>query len=226
MNPTVPALGEALRRDGFARVPGLLTGTDCRALRALWDDRARFRSVVHMDRQGYGRGEYRYFARPLPGAVARLRRTLYAALRPIAAEWAEALGWPAPPPSLAALGRACRAAGQTRPTPLLLRYGSGDYNRLHQDRYGAVAFPLQITVGLTSPDTYEGGEFLLVEHWPRMQSRGVAIRLGLGEAVVFANAERPVPGRSGWRRVGVRHGVSPLRAGDRLALGIIFHDAA
>lgn len=222
----MPGLADALRQDGFARVPGLLDAAACATLRALWDRRERFRSVVDMERHGYGRGEYRYFGRPLPAEVARLRRMLYGELRPVAAEWAAALDRSAPPPSLAALALACRGAGQTRPTPLLLRYGPGDYNRLHQDRYGAVAFPLQVAIGLTAPEAYAGGEFLLVEHWPRMQSRGVAVRLGLGEAVVFPNAERPVRGRRGWRRVTVRHGVSPLAQGDRMVLGIIFHDAA
>lgn len=222
----IPGLAEALRRDGFARVPGLLSPAQCGKVRALWDRRERFRSVVDMERHGYGRGEYRYFGRPLPAEVARLRRELYRALQPVASEWAVALGRPAPPRSLAALARACRDANQTRPTPLLLRYGPGDYNRLHQDRYGAVAFPLQVAIGLTAPEEYSGGEFLLVEHWPRMQSRGVAIRLGLGEAVVFPNAERPVGGRRGWRGVTVRHGVSPLTSGDRMVLGVIFHDAA
>lgn len=222
----IPDLEAPLRQAGFARVPGLLGARDCAAIRALWDEPARFRNAVDMERHGYGRGEYRYFGRPLPSPVEELRRTLYDRVRPVAGEWAAALGRPAPPPSLAALAKACHEAAQTRPTPLLLRYGPGDYNRLHQDRYGAVAFPLQVAIGLTPPDAYEGGEFLLVEQWPRMQSRGIAIRLGLGEAVVFPNAERPVPGRRGWRRVAVRHGVSPLVAGDRMVLGIIFHDAA
>lgn len=226
MTPVRSALASALHEDGFARVPGVLDPGACARIVALWDEPARFRSVVDMARHGYGRGEYRYFGRPLPAAVARLRRDLYRALRPVAADWADALGLPAPPPSLAALERCCRAAGQTRPTPLLLRYGPGDYNRLHQDRYGAVSFPLQAAVGLTPPDAYAGGELLLVEQWPRMQSRGIALRLALGEAVVFPNAVRPVPGRRGWRRVGVRHGVSPVVAGGRMVLGIIFHDAA
>jgi hypothetical protein len=223
---TIPDLARPLRDEGFARVPRLLDVRVCAEVRALWDESARFRSAVDMERHGYGRGEYRYFGHPLPTRVAELRRSLYDAIRPVAAEWADALDRPPPPPTLAALTKACRAAGQTRPTPLLLRYGPGDYNRLHQDRYGAVAFPLQVAIGLTPPDAYEGGEFLLVEQWPRMQSRGIAIRLGLGEAVVFPNAERPVPGRRGWRRVAVRHGVSPLTAGDRMVLGVIFHDAA
>jgi hypothetical protein len=223
---TMRGLADALGRDGFARVPGLLAATECARIRGLWDDPVRFRSVVDMERHGYGRGEYRYFAYPLPAAIARLRGTLYRALRPIAAEWAEALGWPEPPPTLAALVAACRAAGQRRPTPLLLRYGAGDYNRLHQDRYGSVSFPLQAAVGLTRPEDCTGGEFLLVEHWPRMQSRGIALRLGEGEAVVFPNAERPAPARRGWRRIAVRHGVSPLTGGHRMVLGLIFHDAA
>jgi len=215
-----------LQADGYARLPGLLDPAACDAVRALWDDAARFRSVVDMGRHGYGSGEYRYFAYPLPGQIARLRRALYASLRPVAVEWSEAKGEAPPPPSLAAMTRACREAGQDRPTPLLLRYGPGDFNRLHQDRYGAVAFPLQVAIGLTPPDEYDGGEFLLVEQWPRMQSRGVALRLGLGEGLVFPNASRPVHGTRGWRRLAVRHGVSPLRSGTRMVLGIIFHDAA
>lgn len=223
---TIRGLADALRRDGFARVQDVLSRDECAEMRALWDDRRRFRSVVDMSSHGYGRGEYRYFARPLPARVARLQRGFYAPLLPVASAWADALGWPAPPRSLAALREACRAAGQRRPTPLLLRYGAGDYNRLHQDRYGAVSFPLQVAIGLTPPEDYGGGEFLLVENWPRMQSRGIALRLGLGEAVVFPNVERPVRGARGWRRVAVRHGVSPLDAGDRMVLGVIFHDAA
>jgi len=223
---TIPGLADALRDDGFARIPSLLSADECAAMRARWGERERFRSVVAMERHGYGRGEYRYFGHPLPAPIARLRRSLYRALHSVAVEWADALGWPAPPSSLTALGAACRAAGQTRPTPLLLRYGRGDYNRLHQDRYGAVSFPLQVAIGLSAPEAYEGGEFLLVENWPRMQSRGIAIRLGLGEAVAFPNVERPVRGTRGWRRVAVRHGVSPLVAGSRMVLGIIVHDAA
>ncbi len=180
-----------------------------------------------MARHRFGEGEYRYFGRPLPPLVETLRRTLYARLAPIANRMMEALSRPERyPPSLRAFLARCREAGQTRPTPLLLRYEAGGTNRLHQDLYGALAFPLQVTVLLSRPGRdFEGGEFLLLESRPRQQSLGEAIALAQGELVLFPVRERPVPGARATLRAAVRHGVSRVRSGERFALGVIFHDA-
>jgi hypothetical protein len=187
-----------------------------------------FRSTIEMRRHGYGSGTYRYFANPLPALVERLRRTLYVPLAAVAREWAARLGGdPADfPPTLAGFLGRCHAAGQRRPTPLVLRYGPGDWNALHQDRYGAVAFPLQVLIVLSARDRdYDGGEVVLVEQRPRAQSRATAITVDAGEGIVFTNRERPVRGTRGEYRVAMRHGVSMLTRGERLTLGIIFHDA-
>lgn len=217
----------ALDERGFALLPGLLTPPECRALATLYDEDAPFRSRVVMQRHGFGSGEYRYFAYPLPPLVEALRRALYPHLAPVANAWAERLGrterYPA---TLDEQLARCRAAGQTRPTPLLLRYGAGDYNRLHQDLYGELVFPLQATVLLSEPGAdFEGGELLLVEQKPRMQSRGEVVPLRQGDGVVFAVDERPAAGLRGFHRVRMRHGVATLRAGRRFTLGVIFHDA-
>ncbi|MBX6375807.1 MAG: 2OG-Fe(II) oxygenase, partial [Acetobacteraceae bacterium] len=172
---------------------------------------------------GFGRGEYQYFATPLPPLVAALRRALYAPLAPVASRWEETKY----PPTLDAFTAQCHSAGQTRPTPLLLRYGPGDYNCLHQDLYGAIAFPLQVVVLLSAPGRdFTGGEFVLTEQRPRMQSRVEVVPLAQGEAAVFAVNRRPVRGTRGTYRVTMRHGVSRVRSGERYTLGIIFHDAA
>ena len=227
------AVEAALEAEGHARLPGLLGAADCGALAALYDQKRRFRSTVVMARHNFGSGEYRYFARPLPRPVADLRRGLYKRLAPLAARWRAPLGLAHDIPSeLDGFLKLCAAAGQGKPTPLLLRYGPGDYNCLHQDLYGAVAFPLQVAICLSRPGPvsqggdFEGGEFLLVEQRPRAQSRGEAIALQQGEALIFPNQARPVQGRRGTYRVKVRHGVSRLHAGSRVTLGIIFHDAA
>jgi uncharacterized protein len=217
-----------LDRDGFAVLRGLLRADECAALVALYDDDARFRSRVVMQRHGYGSGEYRYFAYPLPDLVAELRPALYGCLAPIANRWNEQMGvevvYPADHQRWLAQ---CHAGGQTRPTPLLLRYGPGDYNRLHQDLYGELVFPLQVAVLLAAPgEEFEGGELVLTEQRPRMQSRPMVVPLDRGDAVVFAVRQRPVQGTRGFHRVTMRHGVSRLRAGSRHTLGIIFHDAA
>ena len=223
-----PAVEAALEAEGHARISGLLAPAACADLAALYDRDRRFRSTVVMARHSFGSGEYRYFTRPLPRTVADLRRGLYRRLAPLAARWREPLGLDhAIPPELEAFTEICRAAGQEKPTPLLLRYGPGDYNCLHQDLYGAVAFPLQVAICLSRPGLdFEGGEFLLVEQRPRAQSRGEAIALRQGEALIFPNQARPVAGTRGTYRVKVRHGVSRLHAGQRVTLGIIFHDAA
>jgi hypothetical protein len=218
---------EQLDERGYARLPGLLSASECRDLAALYGDDERFRSTIDMEPRRYGIGQYRYFDRPLPDLVARLRTALYPPLARIANGWLEALGADRTlPPSLRSFLAECRSAGQLRPTPLLLRYGAGGLNHLHQDLYGAVAFPLQVAFLLSRPGRdFEGGEFLLVEQRPRQQSRGEAITLRQGEGLVFPNQERPARGTRGVYRVAVRHGVSRVHAGERLTLGIIFHDA-
>jgi hypothetical protein len=194
----------------------------------LYEDDGRFRSTVVMGRHGYGQGEYRYFARPLPDLVQRLREDLYPPLAAVANAWAERLGverrWPTDHTALAA---ECAAAGQGRPTPLLLRYGPGDYNRLHQDIYGELVFPLQVVTLLDAPGRdFTGGELVLSEGRARMQSRPIVVQLAQGDAVVIPVRERPVARARGWVRATMRHGVSEVRSGRRRTLGIIFHDAA
>jgi hypothetical protein len=220
-------VGRELDRLGHARLPKLLTPSECRALARLYPDDARFRKTVDMERHRFGRGEYRYFARPLPAPVASLRRSLYPHLARIANRWQARLGGERFERTLAAFLRRCAAAGQQRPTPLLLRYRAEGFNNLHQDLYGSVAFPLQVAICLSRPERdFRGGEFLLLENRPRQQSRAEVIALEQGEAVVFPTRERPVEGARGWLRAGMRHGVSRLHQGERLTLGIIFHDAA
>jgi hypothetical protein len=222
------AIAASLDADGWARIPRLLTPRQCAGVRAAFARDPLFRSSIDMKRHGYGSGTYRYFAYPLPSLVARLRTSLYVPLAAVARGWAERLGHdPADfPPTLADFLRRCRAAGQRRPTPLVLRYGVGDWNALHQDRYGAVAFPLQVLIVLSDRGTdYEGGEVVLVEQRPRAQSRATTITVDAGEGIVFTNRERPVRGTRGDYRVQMRHGVSVLTKGERFTLGIIFHDA-
>ena len=212
---------------GSAMLPGLIGEAECRDLRACWDERARFRSEVVMARHGYGSGAYRYFSYELPPLVAALRENLYPQLAEIANRWAGILGGEAFPSDLQGFLERCRAAGQVRPTPLLLRYETGDWNALHQDVYGAHVFPLQVAILLSRPgEDFSGGEFVLAEQRPRMQSRAEVMPLRQGDAVIFPVRERPVEGRTGWHRRAMRHGVSRLRSGERFTLGLIFHDAA
>ncbi|MEX2615934.1 MAG: 2OG-Fe(II) oxygenase [Alphaproteobacteria bacterium] len=213
---------------GYALAGKLLDAGACAALAACYDSDAPFRSRIVMARHGYGQGEYRYFGYPLPEPVATLRGALYPPLALIANRWhAELKIGTRFPPDHAAFAARCHAAGQTKPTPLLLRYGAGDYNRLHQDIYGEHVFPLQVAVLLSRPgDDFFGGEFILTEQRPRMQSRAEVVPLAQGDAVIFPVRHRPVRGARGVYRVTMRHGVSRLRAGNRLTLGIIFHDAA
>lgn len=221
------ALAQELDAHGCATIPKLLSPADCAGLAALYDAPAGFRSTVVMARHGFGRGEYRYFAYPLPEPVASLRAALYPPLARIANAWNAALGESVRYPADHAdyLAR-CHAAGQTRPTPLVLRYATGDYNCLHQDLYGEHVFPLQVAVLLSEPGRdFEGGEFVLTEQRPRMQSRVEVVPLGQGDAVVFPVSQRPMRGSRGLYRVNMRHGVSRLRAGRRHTLGVIFHDA-
>jgi hypothetical protein len=211
---------------GWATTGPLLTEDERLELSAAYDDDQLFRSTVVMARHGFGRGEYRYFAYPLPDLVQTFREQLYERLLPIANGWRSALGDEPFPSRHADFLECCRSAGQARPTPLLLRYGPGDYNCLHQDLYGDWVFPLQAAFLLSDPAKFRGGEFVLTEQRPRMQSRVQVVPMAAGEAVVFAVNHRPVRGARGTYRVAMRHGVSELRGGSRHTLGIIFHDAA
>ena len=221
------AIASELDGHGSAVIDSLLTPAECAAIAGLYAHEEHFRSHIRMARHGFGRGEYRYFGYPLPGPVAALRTSLYERLAPIANSWNERLGSDGRfPLRHAEFIERCHAAGQLRPTPLLLQYGPGDYNCLHQDLYGELAFPLQVAILLSEPGTdFTGGEFVLTEQRPRMQSRAEVVPLRQGSAVVFAVHQRPVQGTRGVYRVNMRHGVSRLRSGQRHTLGIIFHDA-
>lgn len=222
-----PGIETELDAQGCAVLPGLLTLDECRALTALYDTESIYRSRVVMSRHGFGQGEYKYFAYPLPPLVAALRSTLYPHLAPIANRWNEVMGIDVRyPKTHAAFIERCHRADQQRPTPLILRYGAGDYNCLHQDLYGEHVFPLQVAILLSEPGTdFTGGEFVLTEQRPRMQSRPEVVPLARGDAVVFAVSQRPVQGKRGAYRVNLRHGVSRIRSGRRHTVGIIFHDA-
>jgi len=217
-----------LNEYGCAETGAVLTAGECAELVRGYDDEAAFRSRIVMAQHAFGRGEYKYYAYPLPQPIAALRLHLYTRLAVIANRWESKAGESAMYPNdhQTFLDR-CHAAGQPRPTPLMLKYGAGDYNCLHQDTYGKLVFPLQLTVLLSTPqEDFTGGEFVLTEQRPRMQSRVEVIPLGRGEGVIFAVNQRPLHGRRGTYRVAMRHGVSRLRSGRRFTLGIIFHDAA
>lgn len=222
------AAEHALRATGFARLGKLLTPDQAHGLTAIYASETRFRSRIDMQRYRFGRGEYQYFAYPLPDLVAALRNELYRGLAPAANRWMADLRIEASyPPELGEFTEACHAAGQTRPTPLLLRYREGDYNCLHQDLYGAIHFPLQAIVLLDRPGVdFEGGELVLVEQRPRRQSRPMVVPLRQGCVAIVAVKERPVASTRGVSRVQMRHGVSTVRTGLRRTLGLIFHDAA
>jgi uncharacterized protein len=221
-------VSESLDGGGVARIRSLLPEETCRELAGLYPQDPLFRSRIVMSRHGFGRGEYKYFAYPLPPVVAHLRAAIYSSLVGIANRWNEHLGDPVRfPASHREFVARCHAAGQCRPTPLLLQYAEGDYNCLHQDLYGPHAFPLQLTILLSQPgEDFEGGEFILTQQRPRMQSRAEVVPLLKGDAAVFAVHHRPVRGTRGFYRVTHRHGVSRVRRGSRQTLGIIFHDAA
>jgi hypothetical protein len=221
-------VASSLDERGYATTAALLTTEECRGLAALYDRDEAFRSRVVMQRHAFGRGEYKYLRYPLPSVVEALRQAIYPQLAPIANRWRERLREEGRfPPTLAAYLKECHAAGQKRPTPLILKYAAGDYNCLHQDLYGDLVFPLQLTVLLSAPeDDFTGGEFLLVEQRPRAQSKGEVVPLRQAEAVIFPVHHRPVEGTRGPYRVTMRHGVSRIRSGQRFTLGIIFHDAA
>jgi hypothetical protein len=217
---------------GLDDVGSSLTGpvlgpSECKGIAELYGEDRRFRATIDMARYRFGKGQYRYFDRPLPELVAELRAAFWPHLLPIARAWAGRLGRPAPwPDSLEDWLEQCHAAGQTRPTPLLLRYGSGDWNALHRDLYGELVFPLQVVIGLDRPGVdYTGGEFITLEQRPRAQSRGITSAIAQGQGLVFTTRDRPVPSRRGWSAAPMRHGVSMLRSGRRHALGLVFHDA-
>ena len=223
-----PCLAAELDAQGAATIEGLITPAECQALASLYAQDALFRSTVVMARHGFGRGEYRYFGYPLPEPIGALREAFYERLAPLAKRWHAALGLPALFPGRHAefIAR-CHAAGQRRPTPLLLKYGAGDYNCLHQDLYGEQVFPLQVVLMLSRPGhDFAGGEFVMTEQRPRRQSRAMVLPLSQGDAAVIAVCHRPVPGTRGVYRVKLRHGVSLVRSGQRHTAGIIFHDAA
>ncbi|HUO92775.1 MAG TPA: 2OG-Fe(II) oxygenase [Rhizomicrobium sp.] len=221
-------ISDTLWADGYARLGSLLSVGECRSLRALYADDSVFRKHIDMARHRFGEGSYKYLAYPLPEKIAELREALYETLAPIADDWMEALGFDVKyPPTLETFLARCRTHGQTRPTPLILRYEEGGYNCLHQDLYGEIVFPFQIVVALSDPaKDYDGGELLLVEQRPRAQSIGHALTLEQGEAVVITTRYRPVKGTRGYYRANLRHGVSRITRGERYTLGIIFHDAA
>lgn len=223
-----PDLTEALHNRGFAVMRSLLDRKTCHSMRDSYDDDVLFRRHIDMVRHGFGRGVYKYYADPLPAKITHLRRSFYARLQPVANHWLEQSGRTDrfPADHEAFLTR-CHQAGQCLPTPLLLRYGVDDYNCLHQDLYGDHVFPFQVAVLLSEPGgDFTGGEFILTEQRPRMQSRAEVIGLGLGDAVIFAVNERPVEGKRGVYRARMRHGVSRVLSGERHVLGVIFHDAA
>ena len=221
------ALAGELDSYGCAVLPKLLSPEECRAIAALYADESHFRSHIHMARHGFGKGEYRYFKYPLPHLIAGLRTALYPHLAAVANEWNGRMGIDERYPDVhASFLKRCHDAGQTRPTPLLLQYVPGDFNCLHQDLYGDLAFPIQVAILLSEPGKdFSGGEFVLTEQRPRMQSRVEVVPLRQGDAVAFAVHNRPVQGSKGNYRVNLRHGVSRLRSGMRHTVGIIFHDA-
>jgi hypothetical protein len=222
-----PGAAEALDSEGIADLGAVLDEHACRALAELYDDERLFRSTVDMARHRFGRGQYRYFSYPLPPAIAELRAAMWPHLLPIARDWAARLGRPAPwPDHLDEWIAQCHAAGQNRPTPLILRYGPGDWNALHRDLYGELVFPLQVVIGLDRPTVdFTGGELVVVEQRPRSQSRATTLAIGQGHAVAFTTRDRPIASSRGWSAAPMRHGVSTVHSGRRRAVGLVFHDA-
>ena len=222
------AIAKALHERGHAVIPSVLKGAECASIRALYERADLFRSRIIMARHGFGQGEYQYFAHPLPALIEAMRQALYRRLAPVANAWSDALGLAARyPTDLDAFLKHCHNAEQARPTPLLLKYSVGDYNRLHQDLYGGVQFPLQAAVLLSAPGAdFDGGEFVLTETAPRKQTRAEVVPLRQGDMVIFAVNHQPQKSAKGHSRVAMRHGVSTIRRGARMTLGVIFHDAA
>jgi uncharacterized protein len=219
---------EELNEYGGALLPQLLTPGEAGRIAALYDQDEHFRSTISMGRHRFGQGEYRYFAHPFPEPIEQLKQALYPRLLPIARDWWGKLGRPAPwPDTLAEWLAMCHAAGQTKSTPILLRYGAKDWNALHRDLYGELVFPLQVVINLNNPGVdHTGGEFLLLEQRPRAQSRGTAMLIPQGHGLVFTTRDRPVESKRGWSAAPVRHGVSAIRSGQRYTLALVFHDAA
>jgi len=222
-----PVVTSGLEQLGCSLTGAVLSPSECRSVAGLYDEDDRFRSTIDMARHRFGEGQYRYFDRPLPELVAELRAAFWPHLLPIAREWAERLGQPSPwPDEFDDWMEQCRTAGQRRPTPLLLRYGPGDWNALHRDIYGELVFPLQVVIGLDRTDSdFTGGEFVVVEQRPRAQSRVTVTVIGQGQGLVFTTRDRPVRSSRGWSAAPMRHGVSVLRTGLRRTLGMVFHDA-
>ncbi|MFE7839526.1 2OG-Fe(II) oxygenase [Streptomyces sp. NPDC057474] len=222
------ALTDDLNEYGSALTHRLLTLGECRAISALYDESERFRATIDMARYRFGSGQYRYFTHQLPGVVGELREAFYPRLLPVARDWAEKLGQPAPwPDSLEEWLEMCHRAGQTKSAQILLRYGTGDWNALHRDVFGEMVFPLQVVIGLDAPGTdFTGGEFVMTEQRPRAQSRGTSTTLPQGHGLVFTTRHRPIASRRGWSTGPMRHGVSTVRSGQRHTLGLVFHDAA
>jgi hypothetical protein len=222
------AVRAGLDSDGCALTGALLEAGECSAIAALYADDSRFRSTVDMARHRFGEGQYRYLAEPFPEAVVELKRALYPRLLPIARDWWSKLGRESPwPDTLEQWLAQCHEAGQAKSTPILLRYGAGDWNALHRDLYGELVFPLQVVINLNEPGVdHSGGEFLLYEQRPRAQSRGTATLIPRGHGLVFTTRDRPVESKRGWSAAPVRHGVSIVRSGERMTLALVFHDAA
>ncbi|MEV4316916.1 2OG-Fe(II) oxygenase [Actinocrispum sp. NPDC049592] len=222
------AVTDEVNEHGCALLPQLVTPAEAAKIAALYDDVSHFRATIDMNRYRFGSGEYRYFAAPFPTPVEELRQALYPRLLPIARDWWAKLGRsPEWPDTLDEWLDQCHSAGQTRPTPILLRYGPGDWNALHRDLYGDKVFPLQVVINLNAPgEDHTGGEFLLVEQRPRAQSRGTSTLIPQGHGLVFTTRDRPVRSARGWSASPVRHGVSTIRSGQRHTLGLVFHDAA
>jgi hypothetical protein len=223
-----PSAIDSLNKDGIVILRKLLPPDLCHVLTQYYDEPSRFRARIKMQAHGFGSGEYQYFAYPLPDTVQKMRQEFYAKLRGVAADWGAKLQKASVfPKTHAGYVKRCHRAKQTRPTPLILKYVGGDFNRLHQDIYGTEAFPFQLTICLSRPSVdFTGGEFILTEQRPRTQIFARALKLGQGDAIIFPNQAKPVPSRRGFSKVIVKHGVSPIESGERFSLGVIFHDAA
>lgn len=221
------AVTESMNDNGYAMIPGLISDEDCSSLKNSYDDNALYRKTVVMERYRYGLGEYRYFTYPLPSLVQQIRESVYPELAPIANNWMRALNIQTTfPNTFAELQALCHANNQTKPTALILKYGKGGFNTLHQDLYGDVYFPMQLVMFLSEPDEdYTGGEFVLTEQVPRAQSKAIVLRPRKGDVLIFTTNFRPVKGTKGYYRVNMKHGVSQLHSGERYTLGVIFHDA-
>jgi hypothetical protein len=217
----------SLNQKGHAVIPGVLSGDECKQIRGFYDDADLYRNIINMERYRFGKGEYKYFSYPLPPAIQQLRESLYSPLAPLANQWMNALGIPESYPVFQNdLIRQCQAKGQSRPTPLILKYQTGGFNTLHQDLYGEVYFPFQAVIVLSQHGRdFEGGEFVMTEQVPRAQSKAQVITLNQGDAMIFTTNFRPVKGTRGYYRAAMKHGISEVRSGERYALGIIFHDA-